>query len=146
MEEAPDGTVVVTPVDKFSVGIKTPFFTVKNVTFEGSGGSVRFNLEIEAKSPELLSSELLHLRVRQIPEGAVEKPAPMNADGVFNPIETSMVTTMNRSGKTGPWTGNLSAPDTVGERAYLLQVSWPLLGDSRSAMGYGQPFLVKQQP
>lgn len=143
VQEAPDGAVVVTPVSGFSVAIKTPFFKVKNVTFEGNGGSVRLKLDIEATAPELLTSELLNLRVREIPAGTVEKPAPSDAAGLFKPVETNMVTTLSRNGKSGPWTSSLSGPETGGERAYLLQISWPLLGESRTALGYDQAFLVK---
>lgn len=139
-----NGAVVVTPVDKFAVEIKTPVRKAKSLTFDPNswGNQVRFSLEIE-NAPTEKTPGLVSMNVVEVSGENLARPVPVGAGGTFTPLENGQVTALHRDPKTQLWTGTLITPTTVGERVYQVQLAWPLLGGTRPPLGYGQPFLVK---
>ncbi len=144
VEEKPDGSVNVTPVGKLSLAIKTPTLKAKDITFKGTGRSVEVGMEIETTPPELAPAQV-DLWVREL--GAEEGgfTAPKNSAGAFAPIENARLRSLFRNGKSAPWQTSLEAPTEFGERVYVVQLTWPLIGEFRAVMGFSAPFIVRLQ-
>lgn len=141
---SPDGSVVVAPVDRFAVEIKTPVLKAKSLAFDPNSQpqEVRFSLEIE-NAPAEKTPGLVRVNVVELRGDAPARAVAVGAGGTFAPLENGEVSAMYPDPNTQLWSATLRGPDQPGARVYQVQLAWPLLGGTRPPLGYGQPFLVK---
>ena len=144
VEEEPAGQGTMTPIGGLLLEIKPVSVTPVSLVFDmNTGGGVQFHLAAQTTPPDLP----LHLGML-VKEGAdivLAEVAKPDADGTFPPIAKQGLQSLYPDSKTpGQWVGTLSVPANLGnERTYLVQLSWPLFPESKTASIYGKPFLVK---
>ncbi|MEI8107141.1 MAG: hypothetical protein WCI46_04930 [Verrucomicrobiota bacterium] len=140
----PGGPVVVTPVDKFVVGIKKQDFKVGGIKFQrGSPNSLTLSVDV---TPAYAGSRL-DLRVSEVTPGAAVQLPPANADGSFDRLEKSVALSLNRR-ENQPWETSLNSVRPDREQVFLMQLCWPLveeLDGPKAASGYSRPFVVRLQ-
>jgi len=140
---SPEGSERLVPVAPSVVEVKTPVLKVTEINFgQVRGYGAEFALSVET-TPNDLQPAHANLRVLASPAISLEEAARPTAEGTFAPIDTRFVTTVNWDAGSKAWKGTLSMPNAGEKKSFLCQLSWPLLAQNLSVLGYGQPFLVE---
>lgn len=140
---APAGApVVVTPVDKFVVGIKKQDFKIVGMRFL-EGSTVHLHIEVTPSHAE----SRLGLCVSEVAPGAAVQLPPANADGSFDRLEKSEdIILYSRENQT--WAAQLNSVRPDREQVFLMQISSPFIEEldgAKAVRGYSRPFVVRLQ-
>lgn len=140
----PGGPVVVTPVDKFVVGIRKQDFKVSSIKFQKrSPTSLTLSVDVTPAN----AGSRFSLRVSEVAPGAAVQLPPANADGSFDRLEKSEALSLYPR-ENRPWETYLNSVRPDREQVFLMQLSWPLvaeLSERDEASGYSRPFVVRLQ-